>query len=471
MWSGSSSHGVRASIPGVRSAFLAAALAASSLVVAAPARANGRFPASNTIVFSTVNPDFLMVRATYGIMPSYDDGATWTWLCEDSLGLPPTSNEDPSIALTAGNAMVVGISLGLEVSPDTGCTWSFESQPGLKGQNIKDLVLPPATPHTVLAVTSTYETDAGTADGGDLYSQQVWVTTDDGATWAPQGTPIDPTVIATTIEVAATDPQRLYVSAYKDVTPRTAWLLESTDGGMTWSEYEISAFDPNTETAIYIAAVDPQNEDLVYARSEGSSRLFVSTDGGHTFQVPFSLNDEMLGFALSQDGSKVYLGGANAGLFESPSSTLQFQQVMSTVGGSSTPKSIHVQCLVTHGSDLWACSDEVSGFVAGVSQDDGMTFTAKLHLNDISGPIACAPTTTAAQCAGALYETMCANLGGCLEAGAGDGGAPDASPTGGGSGSPSKSSCGCTVVGGGGAAGAIAVALVALAAAARRRRR
>jgi MYXO-CTERM domain-containing protein len=454
----------------VRSAFLAAALAASSLVVAAPARANGRFPASNTIVFSTVNPDYLLVRTTYGILPSQDYGATWTWLCEDSLGLPPTSNEDPNIALTAGNALVVGISLGLEVSPDTGCTWSFESQPGLEGQNVKDLVLPSYAPHTVLAVTSTYETDAGTADGGDLYSQQVWVTTDDGTTWARQGTPIDPTVIVTTIEVAATDPQRLYVSAYKDVTPRTAWLLDSTDGGMTWSEYEISAFDPNTETAIYIAAVDPQNEDLVYARSEGSSRLFVSSDGGHTFQVPFSLDgDEMLGFALSQDGSKVYLGGANAGLYVAPSSTLQFQQVMSTVDGS-TARSIHVQCLATHGNDLWACSDEVSGFVAGVSQDDGMTFTAKLHLNEISGPIACAANTTAAQCAGALYQTMCANLGGCLEAGAGDGGAPDAS-TGAGSGSPSKSSCGCTVVGGGGAASAIAVALVALVGAGRRRRR
>jgi len=458
----------------VRSAFLAAAaaaLVASAVLAAAPARANGRFPASNTIRFSPANPDLLLVRSTYGIMPSSDYGKTWTWLCEDSLGLPPTSNEDPSLELTAGNAMVVGISLGLEVSPDTGCTWTFEPQPGLKGQNIKDLVLRPDAPHAVLAVTSTYEVDGGTADGGDLYSQQVFVSTDDGATWSPQGTALDPTVIVTTIEVAVNDPLRIYASGYRDATPRTTWLLESTDGAMTWHEYEISAFDPNTETAVYIAAVDPQNEDLVYVRSEGESRLFVSNDGGHTFQVAYSmLNDQMLGFALSPDGSKIYLGGPNAGLFTAARGTLQFQPVMSTVDGSS-PRSIHVQCLATHGSDLWACSDEVSGFVAGVSQDDGMTFTAKLHLNGISGPIACAASTTAGQCAGALYDTMCANLGGCLEAGTGDGGAETGTDGGPAGSTPSKSSCGCTVVGGGGAAGAVAAALVALVALGRRRRR
>jgi MYXO-CTERM domain-containing protein len=448
----------------VRSAFLAAAaaaLAASALLAAAPARANGRFPASNTIVFSPSNQDLLMVRTTYGILPSQDYGTTWTWLCEDSLGLPPTSNEDPNITLTAGNAVVVGISHGLEVSPDTGCTWTFSSMSGLAAQNVKDLVLRPDAPHTVLAVTSTYEVDAGNPDGGNLYTQQVFATTDDGVTWAAQGTPIDPTVIVTTIEIAANDPQRIYVSAYKDVTPRTTWLIASTDGGMTWTEYPITAFDPTQETAVYIAAVDPQNEDLVYVRSEGASRLFVSSDGGHTFQAVYSLQDQMLGFALSQDGSKVYLGGANTGLFMAARGTLQFQQT----------SSIHVQCLATHGSDLWACSDEVSGFVAGVSQDDGATFTAKLHLNGISGPIACSASTTAGQCTGALYQAMCANLGGCLEGGAGDGGTQEG-PDGGASGStPSKSSCGCTVVGGGGAAGAVAAALIALVAAGRRRRR
>ena len=37
-----------------------------------------------------------------------------------------------------------------------------------------------------------------------------------------------------------------------------------------------------------------------------------------------------------------------------------------------------VQCLATRGDELWTCSAEVSGFVLGVSTDDGATFTAKL---------------------------------------------------------------------------------------------
>ena len=335
------------------------------------------------------------MRTTYGILPTTDYGQTWQWFCEDAIGLPPTATEDPNIALTAGNAVVIGISKGLEVSADMGCNWTFQTQAGLQGLDVKDLVVRPDAPHTILAVTSTFEKDAG----ADLYAQQVYVSTDDGTTWAAQGTPIDPTAIVTTIEVAATDPNRIYLSAYKDVTPRTAWLIVSTDGGTTWNEYP-TPFDPTVEDAVYIGAVDPQNADLVYVRSDlpqtetSPTRLFVSRDGGQTFAVAYTLNDVMLGFTLSADGSKVYLGGPTAGLFVAPSDTLAFQQT----------SSIAVQCLGMHGSDLWACSKEVSGFEAGVSQDDGATFTAKLHLNDISAPIACAAGATSGQCDGALYE-------------------------------------------------------------------
>lgn len=443
----------------MRRAFLAAVVAASGLL-AAPAFANGRFPASNAIVFSPTNPDLVILRATYGVMLSYDYGKTWTWLCEDALGLPPTANEDPSIGITANESVVVGISKGLEVSTDTGCDWTFETQPGLGGQLIKDLVVRPDTPHTILVVTSTEQQDADAGDAGNLYAQQVFISTNDGATWAPLGAPIDPTAIVTTIEVAASDPQRLYVSTFRNVTPRTASVFVSTNAGTTWTEYPTPALNQLTETSVYIAAVDPNNADLVYARSEGSSRLFVSSDGAHTWQVAFSLDDEMLGFALSQDGSTVYLGGANSGLFMAPSSTLQFQQI----------SSIDVECLATHGADLWACSDEKSGFIGGVSHDDGATFTSTLQLNGISGPIVCAAAdATASQCVGAAYQSMCANLGGCLVADAGAEGGVVEAGTGRGS-ATARSSCGCAVVGGGSAAGALCATLVGLLALRRRNR-
>ncbi|WP_198104559.1 hypothetical protein, partial [Clostridioides difficile] len=60
---------------------------------------------------------------------------------------------------------------------------------------------------------------------------------------------------------------------------------------------------------------------------------------------------------------------------------------------------IAVQCLRTSGTTVYACSNEVSGFILGASDDDGATFTPKLHLATIRGAIACAASAPAAACA------------------------------------------------------------------------
>jgi len=495
----------------VRHALLAASGAAIALAVATPASANGRFPATNQLYFSPSDPQLVVLRTTFGILPSHDYGATWTWLCEDSLGLGPTTNEDPTLALTGSNALVAGLSLGLETSPDTGCSWSTAGG-ALKGQLVKDLVVPRASPHTVFAITSTFG-PAAAADGGAGYTQQIFTSTDDGGHWSAIAT-LDPSAIVTTLDVAPSDPQRFYVSAFRgDGTSRTASLFVSTDGGATWVERP-TPFDPAHESAVYIAAVDPANADRVYVRSEGASRLMVTVDAGKTFQVPLSLDDEMAGFALSQDGATVYAGGPNAGLYAGAAADLVFTPVLQQAPDGGT-RSIHVQCLATHGTDLWACSDEPSGFVAGVSQDGGKTFTPKLHLTTILGALSCPAGTAGAACSATDFDanppynpfgSLCTNLGvcfdggahyplsmACVEAGAcgtyfssgsgggsgsgsgsasgGSGGGPgDDGGTGGGSGGGSKS-CGCTQVGGGGAAGGVAAAALVIAALRRRRAR
>src|SRR5579871_264935 len=108
---------------------LAIAGAVALVSVAAPARANGRFPASNQVLFAPTQPSWVVVRTTFGVAFSKDSGSTWSWLCEDTLGLSSTSNEDPYFALTANNTLLAGLSLGLEVSPDTGCSWSTVGGP------------------------------------------------------------------------------------------------------------------------------------------------------------------------------------------------------------------------------------------------------------------------------------------------------------------------------------------------------
>jgi hypothetical protein len=260
------------------------------------------------------------------------------------------------------------------------------------------------------------------------------------------------------------------------------------------------------EDSVYIGGVDPTNADRVYVRSSGlaqggESRLFVTSNGGSdagasftlpmaaTFSVPmagYGLVGELQGFALSQDGSKVYVGTVESGLWVASSSDLMFQQ---------TNSYIHVQCLATRGTELWACSDARSGFVAGVSTDDGATFTSKLcsvtglkglascSPND-GGPLACMAAYNSSQC-GNTYDTLCtldsdSVNGQCVPC---DGGPPAAGDGGDGGAGPSvadagvgvkantSSSCGCSLVGGGGGAlgslGGLAISALAL----RRRRK
>ncbi len=79
----------------MRTVVVAIAAGALAWVHAPVARANGRFPTSNQIVFSPANADLIVLRATFGILVSRDGGTTWTWLCEDALGIARTTVEDP----------------------------------------------------------------------------------------------------------------------------------------------------------------------------------------------------------------------------------------------------------------------------------------------------------------------------------------------------------------------------------------
>jgi hypothetical protein len=500
----------------LRRGSLAAIAGAVAASFAPPAAANGRYPSANHIYFSPVDANLVVLRATFGIVISHDAGKTWVWLCEDALGLSSVSSEDPSLGVTAGGSMVAGVSWAMEVSPDLGCSWTVLGG-SLLDKDIVDVAVRPDAPHSIVALQSSYELDAG-AGGGRGYITQVFESVNDGATWSPVGVPIDPGVVASTIEVAATDPNRLYVSARRLATeagPSTASLFVSLNKGMSWTERPLPQFDPATEAGgVFIGAVDPTNADIVYLRSAWAnaptsepSRLFVTRDAGQSFQVALTLRGQMLGFALSPDGSRMYAGGPSDGLLAASSA-----QAGPPGAFTSVAPNLQVQCLATRGSDLWACSNETSGFLAGASTNAGASFTPKLHFVDISAPIACAADAAAAQCSGDPFTLLCRMFGDC-PSDAGPGSGADASPgdsgsdspaggssgggsggssgsggsgsgatsssstssggqsgsSGGGAASPTGASGGCAVFGGGGAAG-FATVLFGIAAVASRRR-
>jgi hypothetical protein len=90
--------------------------------------------------------------------------------------------------------------------------------------------------------------------------------------------------------------------------------------------------------------------------------------------------------AVAADGKRIFLGGKE-GLFAAPTETFAFAKTSTA----------EVSCLAVTGTLLWACSNERSGFIVGSSRSGGKSFDAKLHFEDIQGPLECPPESSVAK--------------------------------------------------------------------------
>src|SRR5690348_13534125 len=127
-----------------------AALLGAALSLASPGapRADGAFPNSETILTPAERPhDFLLVT-NFGLIRSGDDGASWSWSCEQDANMygrfyqwaPPPSNR----LLAVANDLVV-------YSDDLACGWSTAA--GMPaGTLVSDLFVDPSDGQHVLAL-------------------------------------------------------------------------------------------------------------------------------------------------------------------------------------------------------------------------------------------------------------------------------------------------------------------------------
>jgi hypothetical protein len=357
-------------------------LTVAVLCTSSVAWANGRFPRADQLVATPGRPEQLVLRTTFGLLVSRDAGASWEWICEEAIGF--ARQEDPALAVLAGGRLLAGLSAGLAQASDTFCAWQF-AQLSDAPLELVDLTVRPLQPESAVALA--WERTDANAFG---YRSRFFSTNDAGASWQGYGAGIDPSVLVLTLDVAPSDPSRLYASGIRPAE-RTAALFVSTDAALTWAE-RTAPFDSPREQGLYIAAVDPLSPERVYLRSSGasSSRLLVTDDAGMSFAELFS-GRSLLGFALSPDGSEVYVGGPEEGLWWASRDARVFEQ------RSSTP----ILCLMSLANLLYACSNEQLGFALGASSDGGRQFAALLHLSEVRGPVACAPETSGGVCAGA----------------------------------------------------------------------
>jgi hypothetical protein len=362
--------------------------------------ANGRFPASNAVIFDARDPKTIWVRVTFGLLVTHDSGATWHWICERAIGF--SGMEDPTYTITPKGTLVGGTFSGIAVSRDNGCTFNFAPGPGgndadaapppssdpkplrrarhhgVKARPLSDLAM--RSNGDIIGITSTYS-KAG-PDNTSLFDNHLMISNDDAALFAESGGPIDSTLLLESIEISESDPARIYLSAVRGAEPnRNGVFLVSLNAGMSWTERKIDLVEG--ETAPFIASVDPKNADRVYVRTHNAvdkpTRLLVTDDAGKTWKKVYEARSPLLGFAMTADGSRVFVG-SKEGVATSATDTFNFTH------GSSAD----IQCLGHGGGPvLWACSSEKSGFFIGASKGNGGSFDAKLHLEDLKGVLEC----------------------------------------------------------------------------------
>jgi photosystem II stability/assembly factor-like uncharacterized protein len=396
---------------GKRLAWMAAAAVG---LASSPVLANGRYPNADMLIVDPTDPSHLVLRATFGTLVSNDAGRRWSWICEEAIGY---NSLDPALTVLAGGELLHAFLGNITLSAAEGC--SFSPVPfAADGRLAVDVTLDPLDPSRAWVLAS-----------GLMGRRQASLLDVSASSASPRLVAED--FVPSTIEVARARPERMYVVGFDGTFQST--LLASDDRGQTWTARPIS---PYGALPMYLSAIDPVNPDVLYVRVDDglSDHLIVSRDGGQSFADVLTIASDMLGFALSPDGSKVAAGGPGAGLFVASSADLQFNPA-AAVGS--------LRCLTWADAGLFACAQEsIDGWTVAASTDDGQSFEPLWHVQDLV-PLECDGSTSVGQVCARAWLDVSAQIGAELVPGESSG--PNAGGSNGGAPLPASEDSSCSI--------------------------
>ena len=356
------------------------------VVLASNAAAHGRDPYATKIHFQPGNEQHVLAGTTIGLVTSTDGGATWRWTCEEALHyLDPF---DPDYAYAQSGSIAVQTFTGISVERGT-C--SFD--PTNLGMKYVSAI--------AAAGTVFY---AAAADGNDA---AIYRSTDDGMTFTPlPGSPGMPGDSWRSIEVAPSDPQRIYLAGYRYMgIVKQHLLYVSQNGGATFEPMSSTTLATTDSSLIEIAGIDA-NADIVYAivslETDGGYGLYRSTNAGTTWTKLFSSQDAYGITFLARRSGELVVATRTSGAWRSIDSSANWQPL------ASPP---HISTLVeTSTGEVWAGTQNFpftpgnqphvpSDGYAIMKSTDLATWTPVFRVQDLAGP-ACSPgTTTFRECA------------------------------------------------------------------------
>ena len=165
------------------------------------------------------------------------------------------------------------------------------------------------------------------------------------------------------------------------------------DDGLSFTRYAVS---PAADAVPRVLAIDAGRLFVLLDRLQAETatagdELFVSHDGGQSYQSLLLAAGDLVATALAPDGKRLTLGGHHDGIYSLDFETLALEQV--------STKSVHVLAASAEGKLYAVGHEDVDGYSLGVSTDGGRTFSAVLALCQVLGPLECATdSSVGAQC-------------------------------------------------------------------------
>ena len=247
------------------------------------------------------------------------------------------------------------------------------------------------------------------------YANVLVETRDNAASWQTLGTlPSDFEV--ETLEVAPSDPHRIYVSGTASENPLLGVIERSDDGGASWTRTTLEL--PPTRAACSSARSIPSDPGPALGARAGARRPLrpvpgqpaaSAADKGASFAMLGATTQGMLGFALSPDGNQLAYGGPVDGLFVGPLGRQRRR--------SSRSATLRVRCLRWNADGLYACGTEPQDpFSVGRSTDQGATFEPIYSMGDTCPQLCAEGTSFASSCEQAwagVAQRIAADGAGC----------------------------------------------------------
>jgi photosystem II stability/assembly factor-like uncharacterized protein len=373
------------------------------------ALANGRAPSTSTINFRRGMESQIAAGMTFGLVYSSDGGATWSWVCEEAVGYG--GNYDPDYAFTATGALFATTFDGLKVNRDT-CSYNPST-------------LSPTPPAIKFFSAITAGPDGAVyAAAADPTDAKIYKSTDDGATFPTSANPGQLMDWWQSIEVAPTDPNRVYLAGYRLAGQNKTFLLfRSTDAGAVFNALPVADFATMSSSIIDIVGISKIDvggtlaRDIVYARvtlsdNTVSDAIYRSIDGGQNWTKLLELAGT-ISFVARANGDLI-AGTQALGAFKATETGTATLPTFTPLAGPP-----HINCLAENSAgEVWACTQNYGSPTApkddfGIMKStDLVTWVGVLKFQNLIAPVTCSDGTVQKdRCDNELWCGLCAQLG------------------------------------------------------------